>query len=165
MVSTFDLIVTFVLLGVAWGNAAVLAWLLFKEIKENKRAVKIAFRSITINGMTVTGNITMANILGNVQEVDLAIQPLDARDKPAQVDGIPVWAINDPSKGTLTPSEDGLSCNLKALDNGTVTITVTADADLGEGVEPIVGTIEVEIVSGKAVKVNIIFGTPRDQVL
>ena len=107
----------------------------------------------------------MALILTNSQEVDLAIQPLDKRGKPAQVDGTPAWSSSDAAKATVAPAADGLSCVAKALDNGTVQISVSADADLGDGVRTLTGTLDLEIVSGEAVTLSVIAGAPREQAL
>jgi len=126
---------------------------------------RILFYRATINNLTVIeGDITML-ILTNSQQVDLAIKPLDKRGKPAQVDGVPVWACSDPLLATVEPSEDGLSCVVKALDNGSAQISVSADADLGEGVRALTGTLDLEIVSGEAASLSIIAGTPQEQVL
>jgi len=128
----------------------------------SSKAAKISFCRATINKQTIKGDI-MALILSNTQEVDLAIQPLDKRGRPAQVDGVPEWAASDPTKATLVVAEDGLSAVLKALDNGTIQVGVVADADLGEGVQTITGLLDVEIVGGQAATLGIIAGTPREQ--
>jgi hypothetical protein len=72
--------------------------------------------------------------------------------------------IIGPTIAKVTPSEDGLSAVVAATDNlGFVQIRVSADADLGEGVEPITGVLDLEITGGKAVSFGIIAGTPREQ--
>jgi hypothetical protein len=87
------------------------------------------------------------------------------RGKPAQVDGVPVWSSSDPAKVEAVASDDGLSCVAKALNNGTVQIGVSADADLGDGVRTLTGTFDLEIVSGEAVTLCVIAGAPREQAL
>jgi hypothetical protein len=129
-----------------------------------KEAVRLQFNLVSATGTIIRKDITML-ILTNSQEVDLAIQPLDARGKPAQVDGVPVWTNSAPTKASLVVSADGLSCIVKALDNGSVQIGVSADADLGTGVKTITGLLDIEIVSGQAVTMGIIAGTPREQVI
>lgn len=56
--------------------------------------------------------------------------------KPAKVDGKPVYAV-DEKLASLAIAEDGLSFVLTALAAGIAVVTVTADADLGEGVKAI----------------------------
>lgn len=51
----------------------------------------------------------------------------------------------------------------RALENGACQISVSADADLGEGIKTLTGVLDLEIVSGEAVSLNIIAGTPREQ--
>jgi hypothetical protein len=52
-----------------------------------------------------------------------------------------------------------------ATDNlGSVQIRVTADADLGEGIEPITGVLDLEIAGGKAESLGIIAVTPENRL-
>jgi hypothetical protein len=44
-----------------------------------------------------------------------------------------------------------------------IQISVTADADLGAGVTPIAGTLDIEVVGDQAVSVGIVAGTPAEQ--
>jgi hypothetical protein len=81
------------------------------------------------------------------------------------VDGVPAWSSSDPAKVEVAPSDDGLSCVAKALNNGTVQINVSADADLGDGVRALIGTLDLEIVSGEAETLGIVVGAPREQAL
>ena len=103
-------------------------------------------------------------LLPDSKEVDVAIKPLDKKNHPAQVDGVPVWASSDPAIASVTPAADGLSAVVKATDNlGSVQISVTADADLGEGVAPITGILDLEVIGGAAATMTIVAGTPREQ--
>jgi hypothetical protein len=146
----------------------VLTWLkkvwnwfigLFKS-KKNV-AVKLQFNRLDKNGNIIERNITMA-IITSIQQLPLAVQPLDAKNQPAQIDGVPVWTCSDPAKANLVVADDGLSCVLKGLVNGTVQIIVSAKNLLGVVLtsDPLV----VEVVSGIAVKIVIIAGTPVEQV-
>ncbi len=90
-------------------------------------------------------------IITDTQQVDLATKPVDKKGNPGQVDGVPVWASRDPTIATVEPAADGLSANVKAATElGTTQISVTADADLGSGVTPIVGTLQIDVVGGQA---------------
>ena len=46
-----------------------------------------------------------------------------------------------------------------------VQISVSADADLGDGVRTLTGFLDLEIVSGEAVSLGVIAGAPREQAL
>lgn len=122
----------------------------------------IRFSSITIDHTTtVKGNI-MAAILRDDQQVDLTVAFVDRFGNAASVDGVPVWSEAN-SLMTLTPSADGLSCT--CVPNGTLgdtQVSVSADADMGAGVVPLVGTLDVTVVAGQAVGLTVTFGTPTD---
>ena len=52
------------------------------------------------------------------------------------------------------------SCTLVPLGIGTCQFKVEADAHIGEGVKSIVGLVDLEVIAGEAVTLNIVFGTP-----
>ena len=137
----------------------ILQWIisLFK-----RKQGRLIFNRVSKDGTLIEKDITML-ILTNTQEVDLAIQPLDAKGKPAQVDGVPTWLSSNPALVSLVVSEDGLSCVAKAMDNGSAQISVSADADLGAGIKTLTAILDIEVVSGGAVSLGVIAGTPREQ--
>jgi hypothetical protein len=105
----------------------------------------------------------MSVVLKDNQRVTVNVSPVDAKGNPAQVDGAPVWAVVGPSILTLEPSTDGLTCvatTTGAL--GVTQLTVTADADLGEGVVTISGLMDFEVVGGMAVGLAVTAGVPED---
>lgn len=116
------------------------------------------------SGITYKG-ILMAFVLSAVQEVDVVVSgAVDARGNPAAFQGVPEWQVSDENVLSVTPSPDGMSAVVKAV--GLVSsaqVSVSVDADLGEGVKPLVATLDVEVVAGEAVSLNISTGTPRDQ--
>jgi hypothetical protein len=106
--------------------------------------------------------IFMASMTFN-QKIDLSIAILDRKGNPAKVDGAPVWALSDDALGELSVAADGLSASFKSLSlEGNGLLSVTCDADLGEGVEAIVGTLPLVIASEKAVEVKISASEPVD---
>lgn len=97
-------------------------------------------------------------------EVDVAVGFVDDQGNPAQIDGAPVWGIADPDVGTIKPASDGMSAVLQGTGDvvGSKTVlTVEADADLGEGIVPVLVSEEVQLISGKASVASIGFGQPR----
>jgi len=113
---------------------------------------------------TIKGDLE-SMLLTDTQEVDLSIAPKDAKGNPAAVEGAPVWASSDPTILTVEAAADGLSAVAKAVGPlGTAQVSVTADADLGEGVKSISGTMDFEVQAGEAVSLGISAGTPREQV-
>ena len=107
----------------------------------------------------------MAFEMTNTQQVELKIEPKNRLGKPAQLDGAPAWATDNSDVIALTPAADGLSCVVAAAGVvGTATVQVTADADLSDGVRPIIGTIEVNITAGEAQTIEIVPGPATEQV-
>jgi hypothetical protein len=86
----------------------------------------------------------------NEQKIKVSINPQTLQGNPAPVDGAPVWTVTS-GDATIEPSEDGLSCYLiSGAANVNSAITVTADADMGEGFIPLVDTADLAVVSAQA---------------
>lgn len=81
----------------------------------------------------------------------------DADKKVAPVDGLPVWALDNPAVAEMTVSEDGMSASIKALDLGSAKLQVSADADLGAVVTTIIGEADLTVEPKEAVTVEISF--------
>ena len=110
------------------------------------------------------GEVLLSIQLTDSQQCELSIKPVDKKGNPAKVDGKPVWSVDNTELLSVTPSADGLSCTLAAVGPlGSGTVSVKADADLGEGVSEVVGVANVEVVAGQAVTVNIESGAPSEQ--
>lgn len=117
-----------------------------------------------IPGKPIQELTTMSLILKDDQKVKLSILPVDAKGNPAAVDGVPVWASSDDGVIAVIPSADGLSATATAVGKvGTAQVSVTADADLGDGVSNIAGVLDVTVVAGQAVSVGVTAGTPEAQ--
>ena len=134
----------------------ILSLLLFEQ------AATITF-SATIDGKTSVGvsNVTLTDS----QKAVLSITVLDAKKNPAQLDGVPAWATSYETIATIDTSADptGMSAVLFGVRPGSCTVTVTGDADLGEGVVPIVGTLDVSVTPGQAVIIAINAGEVSEQ--
>lgn len=97
------------------------------------------------------------------QKLPLSIAIVDKGGNPAKVDGAPAWSLTDPSLGALAVAEDGMSAELTPSGViGACQIQVSVDADLGEGVKPLIGELPVEFVAGDAATVSIAAGIPTD---
>jgi hypothetical protein len=101
--------------------------------------------------------------LSAVQKCNVSIQPVDVKGNPAAVDGGPLWSVSADGVVTLSPAADGLSCVISGLAPGSVQVNVTADADLGEGVRSITGTLDVTVIAAEAVGFTIQTGPVEDQ--
>lgn len=128
------------------------------------RCGRIQFSSAAFAGGSTIKGIIMAFVLRDDQRVTVSITPVDARGNAAQLGSVPAW-VDATGQTDLEPSADGLSCIVipKGV-LGTTQINVSADADLGDGVVTISGTLDLEIVAGQAVGFAINPGTPESLV-
>jgi hypothetical protein len=104
--------------------------------------------------------------LTDSQDCVLSIgQGKDKKGQPTTVafDGVPVWAGSDDTVATVTPAADGMSAVVHAVIPGSMKVTVSGDADLGEGVQPVAGELDVEVSAGATVTFDIVPGTPTEQ--
>jgi hypothetical protein len=95
----------------------------------------------------------------------VALTITDSKGRPAEVDEPPTWASSDETVLTVTVASDGMSADINTVAVGTARVTVTADADLGEGVVPITGVTEdIIVTSGSVASVmTLTLGTPVDK--
>ena len=106
----------------------------------------------------------MALVLTDIQKCSLTVAFVDARGNAAPVDGVPVWSVSDSTVLSIAPAADGMSADIVAAGPlGASQVSVTADADLGSGNIPVVGTLDVTVVGSQAVSANINAGTPSEQ--
>ncbi len=109
------------------------------------------------------GEKIMAFSLTSSQLVSLSVVVTDKKGNPAAVQD-PVWAISNSELLAIVPAADNLSATVSAIGPlGTVTVSFQADADLGAGVVPVAGLLEVEVVAGAASLITITPGTPSEQ--
>lgn len=101
--------------------------------------------------------------LGDAQHAVARIDPLDNAKNPAPVEaGSTVWAVSDATLATVTPIDDN-SATVQALGPlGTFELTVTADADLGDGVTNISDAATINVIAGPATNLGLSLGTPED---
>jgi hypothetical protein len=102
-------------------------------------------------------------ILTATQQTIATLVIEDSRGNPARVDGVPQWASSDPNIVSVTPDANGMSAVVASVGTGTAQISVTADADLGAGVLPLVGVADIEVVSGQATVVRLALAPPTEQ--
>lgn len=95
-------------------------------------------------------------------KVILAIKT--AKGAPAQVDGIPVWAVSNPEAVTMVVAEDGKSAEFTSheIEDLQNSISVGADADRGEGVRKIVGVAALPVVGDDAEVLELSIGEEID---
>lgn len=124
---------------------------LFKKPKDWRVRWVISFSSVTLEGFD------MALVLPYDRVVTLSLNPTDAQGNSAALDGVPVWSTTDSNAIMVVPSEDGLSAVLQPTGAifGTFQVSVIADARFGPEVVELVGLLDVQIVGGEAVSLNL----------
>lgn len=109
-----------------------------------------------------TKGVATMLILTDEQKCGLAVAFTTQAGNPATVDGVPAWSVSDATVLTLEVAPDGLSAVITTAGPlGTAQVSVSADADLGEGIETITGVLDVEVRAARAVTVGISAGTPE----
>lgn len=103
------------------------------------------------------------------QKVQVVVSgAVDKKGNPAPLDGPPTFTSADPTIATFEtdPSDatgmTGLLTAVGALTTATA-LSISADADMGSGVQTITVNGLVEITSGQAVGFNTTVGTPSEQ--
>src|SRR4051812_7865736 len=92
----------------------------------------------------------------NGKPFKLVINPVDDAGNPAPIDGKPDWQVSDSTVATLVAADDGLSATVTLTKKvGECQISVTADADTGDGVSTISGTLDLQVVAGPATNLNL----------
>ena len=104
--------------------------------------------------------------ISNTQKVDFEYAPpVDVDGQPADVqDGSVVQSTSDASVATVTPdATNPYKGTITSVGKGTCQITITADADLGDGTVTISGEpIDVTVTGGQAVGFGAVtLGTPQ----
>jgi hypothetical protein len=140
-------------------------WFYSDEKPAPRRRLKSRF-TVHLNGatLTFTGDFSMLLPIDK-QLLGCTISYVDAAGNAALVDGDPVWATDRPDLLSLVPAEGGMGCDIIPVGPlGSAQITVTADADLGEGMKEILTLGTIECVAGEAVGGVINFPEPTPGV-
>jgi len=104
----------------------------------------------------------MAVTINDLQKVRIDIAVTDAEGNPAAIEGSPQWAIDNVEVATLELAEGGLSAEVISTGAlGQATLTVSADADLGEGIKTIQGDLLIDVVASEATGVTLTAGEPE----
>ena len=123
-----------------------------------------AYQKNTNRYWTHRKQVNMSLTLNTEQKVRLSIAPVTSSGKPAALDGAPTWVSSDESVITVQVSTDGLSAEVLTTDEvGSATVTVSADADLGEGVQTIQASLDIISVHPQASNLGLVVGPPENK--
>ena len=122
-------------------------------VNDNLVLIRVSFDT----GQIVEGDIQLM-VLTDTQQATITFgQPLDKKGKPAKVQpGSVAFSIDQPDAATVTQDASDPFTALVVAGNPTAdgspaTITISADADLGDGVKTITGVEPLIVTSGEAV--------------
>lgn len=116
---------------------------------------------VTLEDKTIEGATNMN--MTDSQQVTVTLKPKTKSGKPAPIqDGSVLWV--GPAFVAVTPSADGMSAVYVAIGVGSGEGSVSADADLGAGVVTISKTFPVIVTPSQAESLDIVEGTPVEQV-
>ncbi len=136
---------------------------ILKRIARALELKRAAAQSLTVirlqdpdTGLIVEGRITLM-VLTDTQQASITFgQPVDKKGKPAKVQpGSVVFSIDQPDAATVTQdTNDPFTATVVAgnptAEGSPATITISADADLGDGVKTITGVEPLIVTSGEA---------------
>lgn len=127
------------------------------------QVIKISFYTMIDNQLTKVEDMQLH--LGKQRTLSLSIKDAGGNDAQVQ-EGSIVWSVTDGALAVVTPAADGMSAVVVPVGPlGSLQVEVSADADLGEGVKTVSGFIEVDILAGEAVSLNIAAGEEVDIVV
>src|SRR5262249_32775936 len=99
----------------------------------------------------------------DTQKFSLTVQGVDAKGNPTGLDGAVSFTSSDPAILSVTSTGD-LSADVVAVGPlGTAQIVGSGDADLGSGVVPVTGILDVTVIAGQAVNIAIAPGPVAEQ--
>lgn len=120
--------------------------------------------TLFINNIQIKGTI-MTIKLSDIQKVSGSVSAVDAKGFAAQLEaGSFVYSSSDEAVATVAqdPSDES-KFTIVAGVPGTAQIQFSADADLGEGVTTLSGTVDVEVTVSQAVSLSASLGVPENQ--
>lgn len=104
--------------------------------------------------------------LSPTQKCGLSLNPVDASEHPATLDGVPVWSSTDDSVVVVEPAPDGLTAVARAQGKlGSAKVEVKADARMGPEVSELTDSLDIEVAAGEAKSLGLTAGTPEEQAV
>lgn len=97
------------------------------------------------------------------QQFRVDIEPVDKAGNPSTLAHVPVWSVSDPAILAVEPAADGMSAVVSATGKlGTAQVSVTAGGNPTSEANTITGTVDVQVVAGKAVSLCLTLGTATE---
>ena len=103
----------------------------------------------------------MIAVITNEQKIKVTVQPVTEAGNPAQIDGAPTFEVVDGDATVESVEGEPNSAYLVSGEVGVSTIRVSADADLGEGVQTIQEDVTLNVVQATANNLGVVAGAPE----
>lgn len=121
---------------------------------------------MAVNKQTERKNNMLELVITNEQKIQVTLTPVTATGKPAQLDGAATFEVID-GDAKVEPVLDDAGATIPNTAwivsgdlPGDSQIMVSADVDLGEGVETISDIIKLTVAGAKAVSLGLTVGSP-----
>jgi len=111
----------------------------------------------------------MASEFTTEQLLPFTFEVVDGRGRRVPIDGSPTLAVSDETVCTasIAPAgDDSWNGELTSVAEGSARMTITADADLGAGVQEILATLDVTVTLDPRTQqrmANVVAGAPSDK--
>jgi hypothetical protein len=138
--------------------------ILIATAKKSVRQTPGIFLELIINKIKIGGTITMVSIK-DTQKVSGQLKPKDSKGNATTVQAGSVnYDSTDANVCTVVKDpDDETKFTVTAGAPGVAQVNFTADADLGEGVVQVSGSLAVEVTAGQATTLGVELGEPVDQ--
>lgn len=101
--------------------------------------------------------------LNSEQRVKITVNPVTPKGKPSKIQPGSLLLEPDSSSVTIEPIDDNNAWIVGTENDGDTIVTVSGDADLGEGVVTIRDTVLVHVADAPATQLGVSVGTPETQ--
>ena len=102
-------------------------------------------------------------VITSSQQFRVDIEPVDKAGNPSTLATVPMWSVSDPAILAVEPAADGMSAVVSATGKlGTAQVGVAVEGNPTSEVNKIAGTVDVQVVAGKAVSLRLTLGTATE---
>ena len=110
-----------------------------------------------------TGGVRMDLVITSSQQFRVDIEPVDKAGNPSTLASVPMWSVSDPALLVVEPAADGMSAVVSATGKlGTAQVGVAVEGNPTSEVNKIAGTVDVQVVAGKAVSLRLTLGAATE---
>jgi hypothetical protein len=124
----------------------------------------VAILTVTYEGFTAKAKGDQMYTLPSDHYINVSVAYVDASGNAAVVDGDPVWQSSDTAIITVAVNPtDAFQASVTPVGPaGTAQVHITADADVGQGVQELVTLFDVSVAAGTAVAGTVsVVGDPQ----